>query len=298
MIDKFKTYIALMTFKDQPYHFSWNGPTYLFTTENISGYLNQIPNIQGQNILSVCSSGDHAFECLLRGAKRVDVFDINYLQKYILELKNKMIQKLEYQDFYTFFFDKKNFLNKDIIRPIFDDFSEGLQVYLDTYYQHDIYNQMFRISGLKNNKKPLLTPSYVSDQKKYEELQKLVPDNFNFIRCDIKDLRKKTRKKYSLILLSNIFGFQYQHIADTQQSTNMFYNDILKPLGQKNLNDDGIICWNYVWDIDNKRPRKTNISTDNGYVHHFSHIPITSAIQDKTAQKTDIVFLMTKQKSK
>lgn len=298
MIDKLKTYIALMTLKDQPYQFFWNGPTYLFTTENIGAYLDKIPNIQNQNVLSVCSSGDHAFECLLRGAKRVDVFDINYLQKYILELKTKMIQNLDYQDFYNFFFDKKSFFKKDIIKPIFNNFSEGLQVYLDVYYQHDIYNQMFRATGLKNRKTPLKPPSYVLDPAKYNELQKLLPDNFNFIRCDINDLSKKTRRKYSLILLSNIFGFQYQHIKDTYKSAEMFYNDVLESLVRKNLNEDGVICWNYVWDIDNKRPRKTNIKTDDGYIHHFSHIPVTSAIQDETIPKTDIVFLINKQKSK
>lgn len=298
MIEKLKTYIALMTFQNQPYHFFWNGPTYLFTTENLSEYLNQIPNIQNQNVLSVCSSGDHALECLLRGAKYVDVFDINYLQKHILELKTRMIQNLDYQDFYNFFFDKKSFFNKDIIKPIFDDFSEGLQVYLDVYYQHDIHNQMFRAINLTNYKKSLTPPSYVLDPAKYNELQKLLPDNFNFIRCDIDYLSKKIRKKYSLILLSNIFGFHYQNISDTTKSAQLFYNNVLEPLSRKNLEKNGTICWNYVWDIDNKRPRKTIIKTDYGYTHQFSHIPITSTIQDKNTPRTDIVFLMNKQKSK
>ena len=50
--------------------------TYLFTTEDIKSYM---PNLEGKKVLSVASSGDQYFNALLRGAKKVDLFDINPL---------------------------------------------------------------------------------------------------------------------------------------------------------------------------------------------------------------------------
>lgn len=291
MIDKLTTYIALSNLKVGYPNFSWSCPVFLFTTENISGYLKQIQSFENKNVLSVCSSGDHAFECLLRGAKKVDVFDINYLQQYVLELKSKMIQNLTYKDFNRFFFEKRNFFDKKIINPIFKDFSEGLQTFLDIYYAYDVSNVMFRTVP-----KQIMRPSYVQDADTYKQLSKLIPDKFNFIRCNIDDLCHKTRKKYSLILLSNIFGFKYPHSCTFLPSANWFYSDILEPMARKNLCDDGTICWNYIWRCSiPKEGFSMDIDTDK---YSFFNINVPTASPKPLLSNIDVVCAMNKQKSK
>ena len=293
MIDKLKTYFALSNLRVGYPNFYWSCPVYLFTTENISGYLDKIPSFENKNVLSVCASGDHAFECLLRGAKKVDVFDINYLQQYVLELKSKMIQNLSYKDFKHFFVEKRTFFDRSIINPIFKDFSEGLQTFLNVYYAHDVNNVLFRSC---EHIREYMLPSYMKDKAKYKQLGNLMPEKFNFIRCDIDKLCSKTQQQYSLILLSNIFGFKYIVDVDCNKSANMFLSDVLDSLATRNLCDDGIICWNYMWRC---TPNSVNFApTTHADKYVFSNVGISTARPMPLLSDIDRVFLMSKQKSK
>lgn len=78
------------------YAFQDKSPVYLFTNENVAGYLRPI-NLQDARVLSIGASGDHAFEAYLAGAKHVDTFDINSWQKPVIELKTHMIRNLDYK---------------------------------------------------------------------------------------------------------------------------------------------------------------------------------------------------------
>ena len=91
MFDVIKTAYALKNGVNKRSVYNWHAPVFLFTDENISGYLDKTDDLSGKSVLSVAGSGDHAFECLLRDAKSVDTFDVNYLQKHVIELKSKMI---------------------------------------------------------------------------------------------------------------------------------------------------------------------------------------------------------------
>ena len=91
MIEAFRTKFALKNGPNKSQLYAWNSPVFLFTNENIQGYLGQMNSVAGKDVLTVGASGDHAFECILAGAKKVDTFDTNFLQKHIIELKQKMI---------------------------------------------------------------------------------------------------------------------------------------------------------------------------------------------------------------
>lgn len=298
MIEKLKTYFALSNLKVGYPNFYWSCPVYLFTTENISGYLDKIPPFENKNVLSVCASGDHAFECLLRGAKNVDVFDINYLQQYVLELKSRMIQNLSYKDFKRFFFEKRTFFDRNIINPIFKDFSEGLQTFLNVYYARDVNNVLFRPCeyGKEYMLSHYMLPSYMTDKAKYKQLSNLIPEKFNFIRCDIDKLHSKTQRQYSLILLSNIFGFKYSVDINSNKSANMFLSGVLDTLATKNLYDDGVICWNYMWHCTQCSVNFAPTTHTDKYV--FSNVSVSTARPMPTLSDMDRVFLMNKQKSK
>lgn len=302
MIDALKSRIALLHLKNSQNHFVDYGPVYLFTTENIGAYMDYLPNMRGQNILSVCASGDHAFECLLRGANKVDLFDINCLQQYVLELKVKMIKNLSYPDFNKFFFDKRNFFNKNIIAPIFDDFSQGLQSFLRTYYLYDAYNVMFRPTHNEYNGSKSLKPSYVANADTYEQLKELLPVKFKFSKCELSKLCKKTSGRYDLILLSNIFGFKYPDVYTLEEQIDKYYHEILKPLGHNRLTEDGHICWHYTWNIDaytlNCIPQITQTLKSDKYLHKFGAIPVPCFTRKKDAPGTDYCLTMRQQRTR
>ena len=85
--------------------------TYLFATENISGFSKKI-SFKDKTILTVCSSGDQAFNAILNDALTVDLFDVNIFSKYYFNLKLAAIKSLNYEEFLDFL-TPKNIVNKN-----------------------------------------------------------------------------------------------------------------------------------------------------------------------------------------
>ena len=61
MLDTLKTAYALKDGISQQNIYNWHAPVFLFTIENIAGYLKGINSLAGKKVLSVAGSGDHAF---------------------------------------------------------------------------------------------------------------------------------------------------------------------------------------------------------------------------------------------
>ena len=73
---------------------------YPFTNENINGYIGKIVFSENDIILSILSSGDHAFNLITSGALNIDTFDINCLTEYYaLGLKRALIIRYSYDEF-------------------------------------------------------------------------------------------------------------------------------------------------------------------------------------------------------
>lgn len=224
-----------------------NGPVYLFTNENISGYMNHMSNINGGRVLTVGSSGDHAFEAYLRGAMRVDMFDINSLQKSVIELKTHMIRNLDYDDFLEYFFSGKNGFDSDILRPVKSLFSPELRSYMDMFTRYG--STMLRYDGACSPEIKWQNISYVSNERAYYALRKKLPEAINFVKCDIGALTAHFDQKYNLIMLSNIADYvQDMKIPGEGGRLMDLYTRILSPIAEKNLVDtNGCICFQYFW---------------------------------------------------
>ena len=190
MLDTLKTAYALKDGISQQNIYNWHAPVFLFTNENIAGYLKGINSLAGKKVLSVAGSGDHAFECLLNGASSVDTFDINYLQKHVLELKAKMIKHLPYYDFMRFFFDKNNFFNRNIIKPIWHTFSPGLRVFLNKYYKTQNAD-MFRYRESQSSFYTTDKISYINDELAYQHLSQIMPEKISFKQTDLLNIPKE-----------------------------------------------------------------------------------------------------------
>lgn len=228
--------------------FCGNAPVYLFTNENISGYLPHLGNMTGARVLSVCASGDHAFECLLAGASYVDTFDININQKNVVELKTHMIRHLPYEQFLEFFFGTYHFFDPKILNPIRDKFSDDLKDFLFGYKSRG--NKMFWYQDGVSPGFDIFKISYLQNPNKYYELREKLSEKISFTNCDIREISTKFTQKYDVILLSNIADYFYtdKTILATDEIISNFYREALVPLSNKNLaNDNGRICFQYLW---------------------------------------------------
>lgn len=296
MLDVIKTHYALNNkrVKDQP--FGWAGPVFLFTNENIADYLKQLGNVSGKDVLTVAASGDHAFESFLCGAKRVDTFDINYLQKHVMELKAKMIQNLSYQDFMRFFFSREKFFDYEIIKPIWHKLSLGTRMFLNKYYKINNYdNRVMFVYGSAQDKYYTLDKiSYINDEKAYEHLGKILPEKICFKHTDISNISNKFDGVYDIILMSNIFEYMFKEIQDVPEKIMTFRNKILGPIADKNLNTNGgVMCFSYRWYTDNVKYREMidaiqrymAQSVDNFDVHEhvidMIEVPTSTILKDK-----------------
>lgn len=73
---------------------------YLWTNENINGYLSDINPSIGDIALTVMASGDHTFNLVTNGVLNIDTFDTNILTEYyVLGLKRAMVLKYDYNTF-------------------------------------------------------------------------------------------------------------------------------------------------------------------------------------------------------
>ena len=228
--------------------FCGNAPVYLFTNENIPGYLSHLGDITDAHVLSVGASGDQAFECLLAGASYVDTFDININQKNVIELKTHMIRHLPYEQFLEFFFGTYHFFSPKILDSIRDKFSDDLKDFLSMYESRG--NKMFWYQDGVSPGFDIFKISYLQNPDKYYELREKLPEKINFTNCDIRDISTKFTQKYDVILLSNIADYFYagQKIISTDRIIIGFYRDVLAPLSKTNLVDNnGRICFQYLW---------------------------------------------------
>lgn len=275
---------------------------YLFTNENISGYISKL-DLNGKSVLSVAAGGDHAFECLLRGASFVDVYDINYAQKVVVELKTHMIKSLQYEDFMDFFFSASRFFNREIIEPIWHKFSPELNIFMSWYYAlGDVAARRMFVYGRSTCMiEDFDQISYLSCRENYDKLAKILPNKINFMHSEVHKLTKKTDKKYDAILMSNIFDYTYDRLWETGSAFDHCYSKLLKPLAERNLSSkDGCICWHYIWCgvavsrmgiVDKyEKFKKLFNKAHKDCGHRMDNMSFVSAVND---DKKDVVFTMT-----
>lgn len=275
---------------------------YLFSNENVSGYLSEL-DLNRKSVLSVAAGGDHAFECLLRGASFVDVYDINYAQKVVVELKTHMIKSLPYEDFMDFFFSTSGFFNREIIEPIWHKFSPELNIFMSWYYAlgDAAARRMFVYGRSTCVIEDFDQISYLSCRENYDKLAKILPNKINFVHSEVHQLTKKTDKQYDVVLMSNIFDYTYDQLWETGAAFEHCYNKLLKPLAERNLSSNGgTICWHYIWcgivvsrmgivdKYENFKKHFNKTHKDCG--HHMDKMSFMSAVDD---EKKDVVFMMT-----
>lgn len=177
---------------------------YLFTTENISGYIKEL-DLNGKSLLTLGSSLDQAYNALLMGASQIDVFDINVNVEKFHKVKSKLIL---------------------------------------TYPRKDLYKQVsaagFSNNGYNTGKDSFIDNIYLHNDENYELLRsKLLEDRISFINGNIFDIGDSLDgKTYDRMILSNVI--QYLELYSINKNKYQVLKNMFNTLNA-HLSDDGII---------------------------------------------------------
>lgn len=215
---------------------------YLFTNEIINGYM---PNLNGQSILTVGGGGDHYFNALLNNAYKVDLFDINYISKFVIYLKKAGFENLDYDVFCTFFglYNIYNIFDYDIYKSFSKSLNDEASIYWDYLYKlakhrgYSIYESDV-IADYHDNIEEVIESNKYFREEDFLRLKKILvntPD-ISFTHADVNELPFLLNEKYNSIFLSNIGTYQ----------NNTTFIKTVKRLS-KNLNDDGKIYFAYIY---------------------------------------------------
>lgn len=190
---------------------------YPFTTENISGYINEFDLID-KSLLTVGSSGDQAINAILFGCKNITVLDINPYTKFYYYLKIASILCLNLEEFMSFFKykdypnvfkDNKNVFNKNSYNKLKStlrllDYESYLfwDELFNSFNHVDIRNNLFSQDEDRTNVIIGCNP-YLQSEILYEslrnKLKNIIP---TFLNDDLFKIDLKS--KYDNIWLSNI----------------------------------------------------------------------------------------------
>lgn len=198
------------------YNFSQYGTCFLYGTENQQG-INDVINYNNKDVVTVASSGDQYLGAIYYGAKKVDLYDINKLTRYITFLKIAAIKTLSFKDFQSFYLpltekDKiqKSFWNLKTLRRLLPSLPSDVG-----YFWENIMYE-FNKKGYGNfilptsymNKIEMIQNGmpFYSEEAEYYKLQSLLRKrNYpTFKNCDVFDLPKAFKTKYDIVYLSNI----------------------------------------------------------------------------------------------
>lgn len=221
---------------------------YPFTNECISKYYNK-NEIEGKDVLTVCSSGDHLLNAMLMDAKSVDCFDINKLSKYYMNLKIAGVKSLKYDEFLDFFMKSKQTMNKNTYKILREYLNDNIKNFWDEIfinYNGKNLRKSMLFSKDQNNKKSIIKSNDYLIPENYEILKnKISYYKPAFYHLDIKDLPDKINKKYDLIYLSNIV----KYIDEIFDNPTLFeYKKFILNELSKILKDNGLIFLAYIYD--------------------------------------------------
>lgn len=188
---------------------------YPFTTENISGYINNM-DLKDKTLLTLGSSMDQAYNALLLGSKNITVFDINVNVEMFHKIKSNLILTVPRENLYNNL--------------------------IESYYIEDKGNITDPKAFYKYN-------LYMHNDSNYELLREQLRKNrINFINGNIFKLNDSLldNEKYDRIILSNVL--QYLELYSIDKDKYEVLKDTFKSL-KMHLNKEGIIQLLYYYNV-------------------------------------------------
>lgn len=233
-----------------------NSPIYIATTGNAKDAMKLYKNIN--TALAVGGMGIYGYELALNGAKIIDLFDINELQKLYYDIVNATIIHLEYEDLINHFtlrhLKNKNDNIKDLISfELYEKVRDYLQYetkYVYDYLYKNFQSQDLFLSSLYRAEY-LLETEYLKkfasfyNKEEFYKLQKILKNKeceINYHCISLQNLPEAMNKKYDLIVLGNILQYyQSMEYLNTPERVKKFIANSLSNL----LTQNGKIQVNY-----------------------------------------------------
>jgi len=208
---------------------------YLSTNEAISRYYN-FASLEGKNVLTVASSGDHILQAVCNGADSIDTFDKNRFQIYFAKLKLAAVKTLQFSEFIDYFNALGDaFLQKSTYMKIRDVLEDDIRAFWDgMYYRGRIelfYKFLFNYYRFVDDGAGSyrLSDAYEKTKNKLDSVQ------INFCHADLHSYMRNpdNNMEYDAIFLSNI----YDHLSLIKKIG--FYQFVHKEI-DGHLTDDGM----------------------------------------------------------
>lgn len=190
--------------------------SFIFGTENQEG-INSVIDYNNKDVLTVASSGDQYLGALYYGAKKIDLYDINRLTKYVSYLKIAAVKHLSYQGFKDFFIPmdeqgkvKKSFWNLKTLRRLLPEMPNEVGFFWEQIMyavKKDNYGTFVNLNALCNKEEMIVNgmPFYANEADYYTLQAKLRKRRYPVFRsADIYQLSKAFNYKYDIVYLSNI----------------------------------------------------------------------------------------------
>ena len=236
-------------------------PIYIASTSNVKDTMALYGD--AKKVLAVGSTGAHGFEALLNGAVKVDMFDVNELQKVFYNLMKTGIMYLDYEEFikhFTWKEQKARFTKVDIGDLLSNEMYDKLVYHLDEdteYVLSPLYDYFYSpdliISKLFRFEHPVQTDylkRFVSlyNEEEFYKLKNMLLNgaDINYHIASLTDLDKKMTDSYDAIILDNILQ-SYKDIPefDTPYDVNRFIDKRLSKL----LDVGGVIQAAYGYEV-------------------------------------------------
>ena len=229
---------------------------YAFTNENVKAYLK---GINGKSSLSICSSGDQYLNLIENNFEDIDLIDINPLTEYYtLGIKQALILGFSYEEYLkviALLFKKAS--NKQLEKEILNYLLNWMLPKYQMFWQ-EIFAYYFELQATYQRKISLLQiltqdyyfdldeikffNSYLESSENYEKVKNnLSKVNSSFILGNI--LNYENRKKYDLILCSNVLEYFYHPNLNIKKLQEL-YHSLLNMLNEK-----GVIYADYIYGL-------------------------------------------------
>lgn len=263
---------------------------YLFTTENIAGYMKYL-DLTGKRIITVTGSSDHIINAILKGCIDITTFDVNPITKYYMDLKLTAIKELSYNKFLdVFLYDSKDSFSYNIISNL--NMPEESKLFW--LQQLEKYNN----NGLKLKKSDLFNTKYFNPNSKLWQNMYLTEENYNILKQRIENVKIKFINN-NIIDLKLEEYYEYMFLSNISDYLNLIYDkDLLesyKKLLFEFLEKVKIIYFAYLYDIENSNPRSEidDLSKVRKIFNNFYKVHFKSALEvEKNNEKTDGVLIL------
>lgn len=232
---------------------------YVFTTENIAGYINEF-DLKDKSLMTVGSSGDQVISAILQGSKDITHYDLNPYSKYYIYFKLASILALSKEEFCEFI---NYFVPFELTKPMRINFRLDLykkirralkaldkevfqiwEILFENYNPQIIKKALFIADGSIVNCSLSRIIPYLSSSSAYDETKaKIKKATINFLAGNITEAN--FARKFDNIWLSNIP--QYLTIAETK---------IMLERLVKYVNKDGKMLMAYIYN--NLLPHNVN----------------------------------------